>query len=210
MRAFVLYGQDNESYAFRDYPLLSTHRNIHQEIIPDMSGTSRHEIARCHICGELTAKWDEPLLGLVVKNRRYDISITYDGIELVSQLFKSAYESSGLSGLVFRPLPDEPDFFAIRASRAIQFDSERRKTRFIKPCPICGLYESVVGATPAFLKPGTAVEGREFVRTDLEFGSNDGKHPLLICGEAAAKALCQRQLKGLDLIPIENNMSSQI
>jgi hypothetical protein len=210
MQVFAVYGQDNDSYAFREYPPLTNSHRIHQKLIPDMSGTCHPGVRRCEFCSELAAKWDEPLPGLVVKNRRYDISITYDGVELVSQLCKSACEASGLSGLVIRPLPDDPDFFAIRASRAIPFDSERRGTRFIKPCPASGRHESVVGATPAFLKTGTAVGGQEFVRTDLEFGSYDGKHPLLICGEVAANALCPRKLKGQGLIPVEASRSSRL
>ncbi|MBL8821905.1 MAG: hypothetical protein JNJ77_04900 [Planctomycetia bacterium] len=201
--------QYNDTYAFRDYPPLTENQRTHQELVPDVSGASHPGIHRCEICGELTSKWEEPLLGLVIKKRKYDISITYDGVLIISQKFKSACSDNNLSGLVFRQLSNDADFFAVQASKTVEFDAERRKTRFIQPCNQCGRYESVVGATPVFLKAGTEIDGREFVRTDLEFGSGDQKHPILICGEVAAKALSNANLKGLDLIPIKENVGVQ-
>lgn len=205
MACFRASLQHNDSYAFRDYPPLTEYQRIHQELIPDMSGQSRSGVRRCEACGELLAKWEEPLVGLVVKKRKYDISVTYDGVVVVSGRFKVAYEQNGLSGLVFRQLPDDPAFFSVQATRVVAFDADRRKTRFTKPCSVCGRFESVIGASPVFLKAGNEIGEREFVRTDLEFAGGDEKHPLLLCGEAAAKSLCSTKLEGLDLIPIEKS-----
>lgn len=199
MDVYCLDGQRNDSYAFREYPKLTEFQRVHQDIVPDMSGNSRTGFQRCEACGELLDKWNEPLVGLVVKNRRYDFSSTYDGIRTVSQRFKSAYESAGLTGLIFRQLPDDPEFFAIRPERAVEYDAERRGTRFIKPCAHCGCYESVVGATPVFLKPNANIKSNEFVRSDLEFASDDEKSPLELCGDAAATALRAARLKGLEI-----------
>lgn len=199
MREFVIWGQDNDSYAFREYPSLTDNQRIHQEIVPDMSGASRPGLHRCDLCGKLMAKADEPLSGLVIKKRKYDVSCTYDGIDIVSQRFKTVYEVEHLSGLVFRQLPQDPAFFAIYASKIVEFDAERRETEFENLCARCGQYESVIGVTPAFLKPGSDIGEREFCRTDLEFGSDDDKSPLVICGGEAAEALRQARLKGLDL-----------
>ncbi len=192
--------QHNDSYAFRQYPRLTDYRRIHQGLVPDLTGATRAGVERCQACGELLHKWEEPLSGLVVKRRRYDIGITYDGIEVVSGRFKYVYEETELTGLVFRQLPDDPSFFSIRASRAVAFDAERRGTRFEKRCAICGHFDSVIGATPPFLKAGAAVPEREFVRTDLEFASDDEKSPLLICGEVAARSLTAAKLNGLDIV----------
>lgn len=203
MDFFVIHGQDNDSYAFRDYPVLTKNQLVYQGLVPDMSGTSHEGLHRCKSCGELTSKWEEPLIGVIVKKRKYDISMTYDGLLIVSDLFKSVYTVENLSGLQFRQLPDDPQFFAVHALRAVEFDAERRKTRFVKLCQFCGQYDSVAGATPVFLKTGSEVGEREFVRTDLEFGGGDEKHPLLICGKTASKAISNAKLKGLDLKPIE-------
>jgi hypothetical protein len=139
---------------------------------------------------------------LVIRKWKYDISITYDGIVVVSQRFKFLFESACLSGLQFRVLPDDAEFYAIHAGRVVAFDAERRITRFIKPCQQCGRFESVVGATPVYLKPGGEIDPREFVRTDLEFGSKDEKHPLLLCGNDAAQSLSRAKLRGLELVPL--------
>ncbi len=197
MSIFRVSLQDNDSYAFREYPPLTEYQRIHQELLPDMSGNTRSGVRRCESCGELLNKWEESLTGLVLKKRKYDISVTYDGVTVVSIRFKTAYEKECLSGLSFRQLPDDPDFFAISAAEKVEFDAERRKTRFVKPCPACNHFESVVGATPVYLKTGATIGIREFVRTDLEFGSNDEKHPLLLCGEIAANSLRTAKLRGL-------------
>jgi hypothetical protein len=205
MTVFCVYGQDNDSYAFRSYPVLTEFQQVHQELLPGMSGESRSGIRRCDTCGELLNKWDELLDGLVLKKRNFDITSTYDGVVVVSKRFTTAYESSCLSGLSFGQLADDPEFFAVSASRSIEFDAERRKTRFLKPCKTCNHFESVVGATPVCLKTGAMIGVQEFVRTDLEFGSNDEKHPLLLCGAIAADALRKAKLRGLDLLAIENH-----
>jgi len=207
MTIFRASFQHNDTYAFRGHPVLTENQQVHQELVPDISSTSHEGIHRCDSCGELVSKWDEPLLGVIIKKRKFDISITYDGVLIASEMFKSVYAANNLSGLEFRRLPDDIPFLAIHAKRAVEFEAERRKTRFIKPCQYCGRFESVVGATPVFLKAGSEVGDHEFVRTDLEFGSGDEKHPLMICGNAAAKAICDAKLKGLDLIPIEEDGS---
>lgn len=208
MEVYAIYGKDNDSYAFRDAPELTENQRVHQAIVPDMSGESRADLRRCEACGELLDKWNEPLAGFVVKKRKLDIGSTYDGVTVVSVRFKSAYESDGLSGLMFRQLPDDPEFFAIRPERSVEYDADRRGTRFIKPCAQCGCYESVVGATPVYLKPGAGVEPNEFVRTDLEFGSDDEKSPLLLCGNSAAAALQAADVKGLELELVQESVST--
>jgi hypothetical protein len=199
---FRLSLQDSDGYAFREDPDLTANTRIHQRIAPDLSGKPQLGVQRCGTCRELIDKWSAPLAGIVVKKRKYDIAITYDGLVTVSGRFKLSYESARLSGLDFHQLPDDPEFFAITAVRMVRCDSGRRKTDFIDRCPRCGRFESVVGATPVYLKDGTAIGETEFVRTDLEFGSGDEKHPLLLCGDGAAKALSKAKLKGLDFIPI--------
>ncbi len=191
--------QGNDSYAFRSYPRLTEYQRIHQEILPDLSGQSRVGVARCEKCGELTNKWAETLTSLLITVRDYDISITYDGVVVVSNAFKRVCDKANLVGLSFRVLPSDPDFYDIRPSRVVYFDSERRKTRFTKQCNLCGHWESVTGATPVLLRPGSVIGDREFVRTDLEFASLDEKSPLILCGPEAAKALRESELNGVNL-----------
>lgn len=93
--------QCNDSYAFRAYPKLTANQRLHQDLVPDMSGTARPGVRRCDACGDLLDKWNEPLSGLVLKKRKYDISKTYDDIAVVSERFRAVFEEGGLAGLSF-------------------------------------------------------------------------------------------------------------
>jgi hypothetical protein len=199
MLGFTLYGGDNDSYAFREYPPLTELQRIHQELIPDMSGASRPGVQRCAACGDLLAKWDERLTGLRIRKRRYDISCTYDGVTVVSGRFKAVYYDNQLTGLIFKRLPDDPEFDAIQATEIIKIGFDSR-TKFVKQCRVCGRYESVVGPNFALLE--RAVPDRGFAQTDLEFASGDEKHPILLCGVESGSILRRAKLKGLDLVKI--------
>ena len=63
----------------------------------------------------------------------------------------------------------------------------------------CGNWEFAGIGTSVVLMPGSHVAPLGFARTDLEFADKDGKHPLRICGDEAAKILKSAKLKGLDL-----------
>lgn len=201
---FLVYGHDNGSYAFRDSPRPANYQKIQQSVVPDFSGAD-HTARRCNVCGNLVSKWEEPLLRFIVNERRYDIGSTYDGVVIVSGRFIQVYLKQKLMGLVFTQLPDDSHFFSIQAKRCVAYDSDRRKTRFMSFCEACGQFDTVVGATPAYFRPGTIVEDREFVRSDLEFGSGDEKGPLLVCGELAARALRDARLRGLELLPVASS-----
>jgi hypothetical protein len=199
MDGYRLSLQDNDSYAFREYPPLTEYQRIHQQILPDMSGRSRPGVRRCAECGGLLNKWEEPLAGLVINQRQYDLSITYDGITIASSAFKRVYDDACLKGLVFRAVPTDPEFYGIQATGVVLFDYERRRTRFMKKCGSCGHWEAVIGVTPVLLKTGCVIGDLEFVRTDLEFGSCDGKHPMILCGAVAGSVLGRSGLKGVAL-----------
>jgi hypothetical protein len=199
MTLYSLGIHDIDCYAFREAPHLTKSQKLHQAILPDMSGNSPSRFKRCPACGMLLNKWEESLHGLTVKKRRYDIGVTYDGVVVVSHKFKDVYDGAALTGLRFRQLPDDPMFFDIYPIRAVQFDSERRRTQFISQCDVCKIYREVVGANPVMLKSGTMIGEKEFVRTDLEFAGRDAKNPLFLCGEEAKHALSSAKLAMLDL-----------
>lgn len=179
MTLSTVYGQDNDLYFFDD----------------------REDVSRCPSCGSLTRKWEEDLSVVAIKRKlRYDVSYSYDGVLVVSPRFLGIYEAEAMTGLVFTEL--QRGYYAIMATRIVAFDAVARQTRFETKCVTCGIYESVIGAGPAFLVTPVEVGTSEFVRTDLEFGSDDEKSPVQICGESAAEALRAAGLKGLDLEPV--------
>jgi hypothetical protein len=80
--------------------------------------------------------------------------------------------------------------------RVVSFDAKSRRTRFINCCAVCGNYDEVIGATPAYLEvPGPLEDG--IFRSDLLFGSGNAKHPLIIVGLETKERLEGAGLKGL-------------
>ena len=179
MTLSTIYGHDNDLHFFHD----------------------RQDVDRCPSCGALIRKWQEDLSAITIKRKlRYDVSYSYDGVLVVSPRFVDTYEAEGMTGLAFTEL--QRGYRAIMATRIVAFDAAARQTRFEGKCAVCGIHESVIGAAPAFLVAPVEVDTLEFVRTDLEFGSDDEKSPVHICGQAAAAALRAAGMKGLDLEPV--------
>ena len=179
MAPYILSAHDNDIYLFR----------------------RREDVRRCPRCSELLAKWDEDLRAAPTRRvPKLDVSYTYDGVMVCSSRFVRAVESSGLIDLAIRPL--WKGFSWVMPTLVVRFDPERRGTRFENLCPSCGRFESVIGATPAFLQPGESVAENGFARTDLEFGSNDEKGPLIICGAYSAEVLKIARLTGIEIEPI--------
>jgi hypothetical protein len=194
--SFVYLSIDDvDTYAFRDEPQLTSYQSLHQAILPDMSGKSPSRFRRCTACGMLTHKWEETLEGLKVKKRRCDLGATYDGVTVASQRFKDIYDCNSLTGLRFRQLPDDPIFYDIYPTRAVPFDAEKHITQFVDFCMTCNRFQGVAGATPVYLKAGTLIGPKEFVRTDLEFATREEMHPLLLCGVEAGKILKAAKLR---------------
>jgi hypothetical protein len=173
---YLVYGHHNDLYFFDE----------------------RTDLRRCTACGHMLSKWEEDLTVVPIgKFRKLDIGYSYDGVVVVSNKFKVLYEQSGMTGLQFTALSH--NLHAIRATEIILYDAIRRGTQFENKCDTCGQYESVVGATPAYFKPGSSVPPLGFARSDIEFATKDEKKPLLICGDDAGALLKGAKLKGLDL-----------
>ena len=89
---------------------------------------------------------------LELKRTSYEVCCTYDGRMIVSTRFRDFCLQHDVEGVQLDPVNDQGTLFLLRSHRAVAFDWERRNTRFERRCDICGQYESVVGAYPAFLK----------------------------------------------------------
>ena len=155
----------------------------------------------CRQCGSCINERYVPRLLKIHVSKKYDISYTNDLQMIVSEKFLSALESCGITN-VSRPVQtDLGTMYQLVVNDYAIFDSERRKTRFLKMCGICGQYYEVIGASPVFLK-GFSVTGKDIYRTDLMFGTGCDKHWLLICSERVLEALKQQKLRGLDYKPV--------
>jgi hypothetical protein len=136
----------------------------------------------------------------VLRKRSRDLSATYDGQFIVSKRFKDFAEQEGYRGASFVPFRNDPEHFHLIAKPIVVFDAERRKTRFEKKCDVCGNFESVVGAYPAYLRVDEPLAD-DFFRTDLVFASGNEKSPIIVVGEATKRKLQQLDLKGLEFGP---------
>lgn len=120
-----------------------------------------------------------------------DLFSTYDSRTIVSNRFKAFCEAKEVKGTCFFPLNPKGTLYLFTATDILEFDSERRGTRFVDKCGTCEKFKSVVGATPAYLKELPTDPHPTFYRSDLEFGSGREKNPLLFVNASLAKLLEQ-------------------
>jgi hypothetical protein len=179
MLAYSLSGSDNSLYFFDDPP----------------------EGVLCSNCKTCLNLYYLPSEMTIHKSIKYDISFTYDGRPLVSTRFKEFCEAREYEGLNFFQVSREPCYFYFLPEILLQFDDYRRQTRFEKKCEVCGNYESIVGATPPYLKEKGEIKKGIF-RTDLMFGSAHRKFPRIIIGTETYQAMVKKKFRGIWFHPV--------
>ena len=103
--------------------------------------------ATCQVCDRKTdLEFVNPRFR--VSRRKWDAVVTGDGYYLVSSAFRDVARRYGWTDVGFAELPGDPDYFWLRPSRIVAFDSDRRETRFEHRCPACKGWFDVVGAHP--------------------------------------------------------------
>jgi hypothetical protein len=154
---------------------------------------------RCDGCGVVTDfTWVDPAHS--VPSNTPDVSFTYDGRLIVSDAFRAI--ARRYAGAKFTPLA-AAGFWLLTADAPVAFDAVRRKTQFSDFCESCRRFTVVAGATPAFLVDPNPLLNH-FVRTDVEFGSRDELHPLVLVGPTLGDVLAEAGLTGLYLTPISD------
>lgn len=178
MKLFCLHGHDNDNYV------------LNQCV----------DLKRCDFCGYLLNKWELDFTSVDIKTK-LDVSTTYDGFFIVSETFKSICEQYRFEGAKF--FSTHSDLYVLRPEPIVVFDYEKRETRFESYCNNCNNYKNVAGATPVYLKTTNSIVSNSFYRTDIEFGSGDEKHPLIICGEDIVTVLKTYKFKKLEIRNID-------
>jgi hypothetical protein len=158
--------------------------------------------ATCPICGRKT---DSDFVNpkYKAKRRTWDIGATCDGYDIVSKRFREFCRKNRWKGMPFVPLPADQDFFVLRLSNVLPFDSKRRRTRFEDACPKCGEFYNVIGANPVYLRGVTEPIQEGFFRSDLEFASGPEQHPLILVGIGTAEKLRKQKFQKFDLEEVE-------
>src|SRR5262249_55064083 len=96
----------------------------------------------------------------------------------------------------FKKVSSNPPLYYIMPEMQIPFDPVKRGTRFENKCDLCGSYERIVGATPAFVNvERLPVPG--LYRTDLAFGSGRAKFPLRIVDLQTKDKLQKQKFSGM-------------
>lgn len=157
----------------------------------------------CKSCGSYIGEEPYYPSKISLKQKKYDFCFTYDGRLLLSEQAKQFLQDQMLDGVSFRRIDVDPPIFVPIVSEVVHFDAGKRGTRFENRCDLCGSYESVVGATPAFLLDLDLVQEGNIYVTDLEFGSGREKAPVYIVGERLAIGL-KKKFNEIDLEAVKD------
>ena len=159
--------------------------------------------ATCAVCDRKTdSEFINPRFR--VSRRNWDSVVTGDGYYLVSSAFCDVARQYNWTDVEFVELPGDSDYFWLRPSRTVTFDSDRRGTRFEHRCAACKGWFDVVGAHPIMLRDIDHPLTAGLFRTDLAFGSGHGQCPLIIVGLQTAAQIKAARLRHVDLEPISS------
>lgn len=178
MKYFGIFAADCDAYFFKGAP-------------------EQHFCSGCGSCIGKDKYYPEKLDIRKLKN----FATTYDNRLLLSNVAREFLIEKSRTQLTFKLVNKKPDIYVMETSEIVAFDVEKRGTRFVDYCDICGNYESVVGATPIMLKGTSQIESCSVVKTDISFGSSKEKAPIYIVGEELAKEL-KNTFKEIDLLPV--------
>ena len=179
--AFVMWSRDNDSGLFlSDDP----------------------DIDRCPGCGFVrNREYIPPKFRL--RKKLYDLSCTYDHIDIASQRFRDFCLHQGIEGLEFIPLPNNETYYIVRAKSILLADQERMNLELLDFCMECNRYACISGALPMYLKGVTSPLPTGIYATDMTFGSWDEREPLLIVSPDVKEMIKEHKFKGMSFSPIE-------
>lgn len=154
-------------------------------------------VPTCGTCGYRTVP-DFTSSVFRMRKRRFDVSCCYDGAVIVSDRFRTLYQSLGGSNMFFALLPATPGFYHLKCSKPLPLDYTAMGTRRLRLCTECRRHLDVFGYSHIALEPNADLPGNEMAFSDWYFGSNNEASPLLLCGEGFASALQSSGLTGVD------------
>jgi len=133
-----------------------------------------------------------------LKNRRADVSVTYDSFAIVSARFKEFCIDNNYQGVSFYGLANYNDRFYMEIFNVVSVDTKRREIDYYEYNSACNEYNEVIGAHPVYLVNKLPL-GKGFYRTDIEFGRGYAKSAIEIVDIETGKQLKYEKFKGLYL-----------
>jgi len=131
----------------------------------------------------------------ISRNAKSDFLITYEGINLVTKNVIEFCKKNRYTNIEFIRLPNDDRYYWMKPHADVEFDFKRRGTEFLWYSKKCKGYREIIGADPVCLKKNKPL-GDNFYRTDLSFGSIDGKHPLILMGTETFNKIKKSGLRG--------------
>lgn len=178
------------------YRILGADNNSH------MYDEDEAKYKKCVKCGFVTDfEYVNPILK--IKRRVNDFSYTYDGRAIASLKFKEFCTRKNLKGIRFLELPSDKEFFYMLVDNIVEFDYEKRKTRFEEFCNECKLYRAVAGANPVILKNVEKELDSGIYATNISFGSGNELHSLIIVSNDIYKEMKIEKFRGITYDKIE-------
>lgn len=135
----------------------------------------RYKYVTCGKCNMILNKRsliESHLPSYRIKRKRYHLSGSYDGFNVVSQNFKDLYEASNWQGLIFYPILKSKGFYLIECTEVVIINKTERPVLFEEKCNECNQYMGVYGSIPTYINLSEIqkMKSNTFYRSDLEFG----------------------------------------
>lgn len=192
MKYFELQFYDNDSYLL------------------EVSKGDRCKYVTCPTCKLILNKRsliEKHLSTYKIKRKKYHLSSSYDGFNVVSQEFKDLYENSDWQGLVFYSIPKSKGFYLIECFQQVVINRTKRPIEFENKCNECGLYMGIYGSVPPYIDVDVIqkLKSNTFYRSDLEFGYDfEQGYSLFASQEITDKLIEYKLITKKDLIEVRN------
>ena len=181
MKYYILGIYDNDSYLL------------------EVSKVDRHKYKTCNTCKLILNKRtliESHLPKYRIKKKKYHLSGSYDGFNVVSQEFKNLYEKLNWQGLVFCTIPKNAGFYLIECSEIVQINEKSSSVLFENKCVECNQYMGT------YIKGKLSINSNEFqnmkpntfYRSNLEFGNDFEKGYSLFASEEITNVLIENKL----------------
>ena len=160
----------------------------------EVSKVDRYKYVTCSTCHMILNKRyliESHLSSYKIKRKKYHLSGSYDGFNIVSQSFRNLYDTSKWNGLIFYPIPKSSGFYIIECTTVITINTTKRPVLFENKCNECGLYMGVYGSIPPYINSSEIqkMKPNTFYRSDIEFGYDFEQNYSLFASEKITSIL---------------------
>ncbi|WP_075555562.1 hypothetical protein [Parabacteroides timonensis] len=149
----------------------------------------------CPECRQTFKRVINPEFSISHKNTT-DIRYTRDRYCLVSENFRIFCIQNEYPDLTFIPIRSAGYYF-FESKKIYPIDTDHPNINLSEPCLICCSYKKAQIAYPLYSKIGNNTEKDFICQTEMEFGYNGKKNPLIIIGVDTAQKMIDFGLRGL-------------